>query len=294
MSLTTEQSNPNTSDIDRLPTLDALRLMNDEDAKVAAAVQAALPDIARAVDVVVAALENGGRLFYVGAGTSGRLGMLDAAECVPTFSVSPELVQGIIAGGTEAMLRSIEGAEDDSEAGRRDLRERGASSADAVCGIAASGRTPYVVGALQYAREIGADCIAIACNRASPIGAIADIAISVDVGAEVIAGSTRLKAGTAQKLILNMLSSASMIRLGKVYGNLMVDVKVSNAKLQARACQLVMRLTGLDERAATQLLAQANHQVKTAVVMQRRGVNADQARKLLDEAGGQLRQVIGD
>ena len=294
MSLTTEQSNPNTSDIDRLPTLDALRLMNDEDAKVAAAVQAALPDIARAVDAIAAALASGGRLFYVGAGTSGRLGMLDAAECVPTFSVSPELVQGLIAGGTDAMLRSIEGAEDDSEAGRRDLRERGASSADVVCGIAASGRTPYVVGALQYAREIGADCIAIACNRASPIGAIADIAISVDVGAEVIAGSTRLKAGTAQKLILNMLSSASMIRLGKVYGNLMVDVKVSNAKLQARACQLVMRLTGLDERAAVQLLAQANHQVKTAVVMQGRGVTADQARKLLDEAGGQLRQVIGD
>ena len=294
MSLTTEQSNPNTSDIDRLPTLDALRLMNDEDAKVAAAVQAALPDIARAVDAIAAALASGGRLFYVGAGTSGRLGMLDAAECVPTFSVSPELVQGLIAGGTDAMLRSIEGAEDDSEAGRRDLRKRGASSADVVCGIAASGRTPYVVGALQYAREIGADCIAIACNRASPIGAIADIAISVDVGAEVIAGSTRLKAGTAQKLILNMLSSASMIRLGKVYGNLMVDVKVSNAKLQARACALVMRLTGLDERAAAALLLDANNEVKTAVVMQRRGVHADQARKLLDEAGGQLRQVIGD
>ena len=293
MSMTTEQSNPNTSDIDRLPTLHALQLVNEEDAKVAAAVREALPDIARAVDAIVAALANGGRLFYVGAGTSGRLGMLDAAECVPTFSVSPDLVQGIIAGGTEAMLRSIEGAEDDPEAARRDLRERRLSSADVVCGIAASGRTPYVVGALQCAREIGADCIAIACNRESPIGAIADIAISVDVGAEVIAGSTRLKAGTAQKLILNMLSSASMIRLGKVYGNLMVDVQVSNAKLQARACALVMRLTGLDERAAAALLLDANNEVKTAVVMQRRGVHADTARQLLYKEGGQLRQVIG-
>ena len=293
MSMTTEQSNPNTSDIDRLPTLHALQLINEEDAKVAAAVREALPDIARAVDAIVAALANGGRLFYVGAGTSGRLGMLDAAECVPTFSVSPELVQGLIAGGTEAMLRSIEGAEDDPEAARRDLRERRLSSADVVCGIAASGRTPYVVGALQFARENGAPSIAIACNRASPIGAIADIAISVDVGAEVIAGSTRLKAGTAQKLILNMLSSASMIRLGKVYGNLMVDVKVSNAKLQARACALVMRLTGLDERAAAALLLDANNEVKTAVVMQRRGVHADTARQLLHKEGGQLRLVIG-
>ena len=293
MSMTTEQSNPNTSDIDRLPTLHALQLINEEDAKVAAAVREALPDIARAVDAIVAALASGGRLFYVGAGTSGRLGMLDAAECVPTFSVSPDLVQGIIAGGTEAMLRSIEGAEDDPEAARRDLRERRLSSADVVCGIAASGRTPYVVGALQFARENGADCIAIACNRESHIGAIADIAISVDVGAEVIAGSTRLKAGTAQKLILNMLSSASMIRLGKVYGNLMVDVKVSNAKLQARACALVMRLTGLDERAAVALLLDANNEVKTAVVMQRRGVHADTARQLLHKEEGQLRLVIG-
>ncbi len=294
MTLTTEESNPNTRDIDRLSTLDALRLMNAEDAKVAAAVQAALPDIARAAETIVAALASGGRLFYVGAGTSGRLGLLDAAECVPTFSVSPQLVQGVIAGGNEAMLRSIEGAEDNAEAGKQDLHERGASSADVVCGIAASGRTPYVIGALQYARELGAPCIAIACNSESPIAAIADVAISVDVGAEVIAGSTRLKAGTAQKMVLNLLSTISMIRLGKVYGNLMVDVKVSNAKLQARACRLVTRLTGLDERAATQLLAEAENEVKTAVVMQRRSVTSDEARQLLHEAGGQLRQVIGD
>ena len=290
----TEQANPNSSDIDRLPTLDALRVINAEDATVAAAVASALPDIALAVDAIVSALRAGGRLFYVGAGTSGRLGVLDAAECVPTFSVSPELAQGVIAGGAAAMTRSIEGAEDDAEAGKRDLRERGISSADVVCGIAASGRTPYVLGALQFAREKGARAVAIACNLDSPMAAIADISISVDVGAEVIAGSTRLKAGTAQKLILNMLSTASMLRLGKVYGNLMVDVRVSNVKLRARATRLVMRLTDLDEDEARTLLASAHNEVKTAVVMQRRGVNCEAARGLLDAADGHLRDVIGD
>ncbi len=291
---TTEQANANTRDIDKLPVLEALTLINREDAKVAAAVGAALPDIARAVEMIVAALETGGRLVYVGAGTSGRLGMLDAAECVPTFSASPRLVQGVIAGGAEAMLRSIEGAEDDPAAAADDLRARGVSSADVVCGIAASGRTPYVIGALQFARSIGARSIAIACNRNTPVAALADIAISVDVGPEVIAGSTRLKAGSAQKMILNMLSTASMIGLGKVYDNLMVDVKVTNAKLLTRAIGLVMRLTGLDEAAARRLLRSANNEVKTAVTMQRRDLSYIEAQELLKEAKGRLRQAIGE
>lgn len=294
MNWTTEQANANTRDIDKLPVLEALTLINREDAKVAAAVGAALPDIARAVEMIVAALETGGRLVYVGAGTSGRLGMLDAAECVPTFSASPRLVQGVIAGGAEAMLRSIEGAEDDPAAAADDLRARGVSSADVVCGIAASGRTPYVIGALQFARSIGARSIAIACNRNTPVAALADIAISVDVGPEVIAGSTRLKAGSAQKMILNMLSTASMIGLGKVYDNLMVDVKVTNAKLLTRAIGLVMRLTGLDEAAARRLLRSANNEVKTAVTMQRRDLSYIEAQELLKEAKGRLRQAIGE
>lgn len=294
MNWTTEQANANTRDIDKLPALEALKLINREDAKVAEAVGAALPDIARAVEMIVAALEAGGRLFYVGAGTSGRLGMLDAAECVPTFGASPELVQGVIAGGAEAMLRSIEGAEDDPAAAADDLRARGVSSADVVCGIAASGRTPYVIGALDFARSIGARSIAIACNQNTPVAALADIAISVDVGPEVVAGSTRLKAGSAQKMILNMLSTASMIGLGKVYDNLMVDVKVTNAKLLARAIGLVMRLTGLDEAAARRLLESANNEVKTAVTMQRRDLDYVEASKLLTEAKGRLRQAIGE
>ena len=294
MNWTTEGTNANTHDIDKLPALEALELINREDAKVAEAVAAALPEIARAVEAIVAALEAGGRLFYVGAGTSGRLGMLDAAECVPTFSAPSELVQGVIAGGADAMLRSIEGAEDDPAAAADDLRARRVSSADVVCGIAASGRTPYVIGALEFARSIGARSIAIACNQDTPIAALADIAISVDVGPEVIAGSTRLKAGSAQKMIVNMLSTASMIGLGKVYGNLMVDVKVTNAKLLTRAIGLVMRLTGLDETAARRLLDSANNEVKTAVVMQRRDLDYGEARKLLAEAKGRLRQAIGE
>ena len=291
---TTEQTNENTRDIDKLPVLEALTLINREDAKVAPAVQAALPDIARAVELIVAALQAGGGLVYVGAGTSGRLGMLDAAECLPTFSAAPRLVQGVIAGGAEAMLRSIEGAEDDPAAAADDMRARGVSSADVVCGIAASGRTPYVIGALEFARSIGARSIAIACNHNTPVAALADIAINVDVGPEVIAGSTRLKAGSAQKMILNMLSTASMIGLGKVYANLMVDVKVTNAKLLTRATGLVMRLTGLDEAAARRLLRSANNEVKTAVTMQRRDLDYNEALKLLKEAKGSLRQAIGE
>lgn len=294
MTSTTEKDNPKSREIDRLPTIDIVRLINAEDAKVAAAVQLALPQIAETIDAIVEALSSGGRLFYVGAGTSGRLGILDAVETVPTFSAPPELVQGIIAGGYGALTRSIEGAEDKPEEARRDLIERGATAADIICGIAASGRTPYVIGALEYARFIGADTIAVACNAASPIGNLADISISVDVGPEIIAGSTRMKAGSAQKMILNMLSTGAMIRLGKVYGNLMVDLKVTNRKLADRACRLVQRLAGVDEARAKELLAGANNEVKAAVVMQRRGVDYAEARKLLADAAGQLRRVIDE
>ena len=294
MNLTTESDNPASRDIDRLPTLDIVRLINAEDAHVAAAVQRALPQIATAIDAIAEAIAGGGRLIYVGAGTSGRLGILDAVECVPTFSTAPGLVQGIIAGGVRALTQSVEGAEDDMEQAQRDLNARDASAADIICGIAASGRTPYVIGGLRYGRAIGAGTIAIACNLESPIGELADISISVDVGAEVIAGSTRMKAGTAQKMILNMLSSGAMIRLGKVYGNRMVDVKITNDKLARRARRLVQQLTGVDGPRAGDLLAGANNEVKTAVVMQRLGIDADAARRLLQRAEGRLRQVIGD
>ena len=294
MILTTEQDNPASREIDKLSSIEIVGLINQEDAKIASAVQEALPQIAQAVEAISEAIADGGRLFYIGAGTSGRLGILDAVECVPTFSTPPSLVQGIIAGGTTAFTQAVEGAEDEPERAERDLAQRRASAADVVCGIAASGRTPYVIGALQYARAIGAKTIAISCNSNSPIGELADIGIAVDVGPEVIAGSTRMKAGTAQKMILNMLSTASMIRLGKVYGNLMVDVKVTNRKLEERACRLVCQLTGVDESAARQLLSQSGHEVKTAVVMARLGVDFEEARRLLDSYDGQLREVLDD
>ena len=294
MKLTTEQENPASVNIDQMTALEAVSLINREDAKVAAAVRVALPQIAEAVDIIADALARGGRLFYLGAGTSGRLGVLDAVECVPTFSVAPDLVQGIVAGGADALTASIEGAEDQPANARDDLNARGLTGADVVCGIAASGRTPYVIGGLAQAKAKGAKTIAIACNINSPIGEIADISISVDVGPEIIAGSTRMKAGTAQKMILNMLSTAAMVRLGKVYGNLMVDVKVSNQKLAKRACRLVMRLADTDDERARELLALANDDVKAAVVMGRMGVEFDEASQLLREAKGKLRAVIGD
>lgn len=289
----TEQPNPRTTKIDQLSTLEIVTRMNDEDATVALAVRQALPAVAQAVDGIAARLSSGGRLFYVGAGTSGRLGVLDAAECVPTFSVDPELVQGIIAGGETALVDPVEGAEDDRNAARAELLARGLWEQDAVVGIAASGRTPYVLGALELAREIGALSVGIACNVPSPVLETAQIAIGVPVGPEVIAGSTRLKAGTAQKMVLNMLSTAIMIKLGKVYGNLMVDVKVTNTKLSERARRLVAQIAGVSEEDAARLLAKTNNEVKTAVVVQRRGVSPEEARQLLKDAGGRLREVIG-
>lgn len=289
----TEQQNPNTMQIDALSTLEMLQTINDEDAKVALAVQKVLPQIAEAVDAIVERFKRGGRLIYIGAGTSGRLGVLDAVECVPTFSVPDSMVQGLIAGGLHAMFHSIEGSEDKADLGRQDLREIAVSEKDIVMGIAASGTTPYVLGALAYAQEVGALRIGLTCNVPAPILDAAEIKIGVEVGQEVITGSTRLKSGTAQKLVLNMISTGSMIKMGKVYGNLMVDVSASNIKLVARARRIISTITGVDDAAAGALLDAAGKEVKTAIVMQKRGVGAPEARKLLNEAGGYLRRVIG-
>ncbi|MAS37373.1 MAG: N-acetylmuramic acid 6-phosphate etherase [Anaerolineaceae bacterium] len=289
----TEQRNPKSMGIDQSPTLEILQIINEEDATIAGAIRQVLPAIAEAVDMISERMRNGGRLFYTGAGTSGRLGILDAVECVPTFSVSPELVQGIIAGGEGAVVHSIEGAEDSPEGGRDDLIARSLTAQDAVVGIAASGRTPYVVGALNYARQIGAGTVGISCNAPAPVLDTADIAIAALVGPEILTGSTRLKSGTAQKLILNMISTTTMIKLGKVYNNLMVDVKVSNAKLADRARRIVSEVTGLSTDEAAALLNQTHNEVKPAIVMAVLGVSVEEARTRLDAAQGMLGAVIG-
>jgi N-acetylmuramic acid 6-phosphate etherase len=289
----TEQQNPKTAQIDQATTLDALTVMSDEDATVAHTVRAALPAIAQAVDAISARLARGARLIYVGAGTSGRLGVLDAVECVPTFGVPPGVVIGLIAGGSPALTAPVEGAEDDSAAGAADLRAIDLAADDAVVGIAASGRTPYVLGALEYANGLGALTVGVSCNVPAPLLDAAQIAIPLPVGPEVITGSTRLKAGTAQKLTLNMLSTVTMVRLGKVYGNLMVDVQTTNAKLVDRARRIIAQVGGTTPEAAAELLETSGREVKTAIVMARRGVDADEARRLLALADGRLRGVIG-
>ncbi|MBE2266861.1 MAG: N-acetylmuramic acid 6-phosphate etherase [Anaerolinea sp.] len=289
----TEGRNPKTERIDEADTLDILRTINDEDQTVALVVRKALPVIAQAVDAITAAFARGGRLIYVGAGTSGRLGVLDAVECVPTYSIDPVQVQGVLAGGIDAMTRSIEGAEDQRDLGAADLRARNITSADVVVGIAASGTTPYVIGALDYANGLGAVTVGISCNVPAPLLDVAQIKIGLPVGAEVISGSTRMKAGTAQKLVLNMLSTAAMIRSGKVYGNLMVDVQVVNDKLVRRARRIVREVTGVDEATAADLLVRAGNNAKVAIVMQQRGVDQAAARELLRGADGHLRRVIG-
>jgi N-acetylmuramic acid 6-phosphate etherase len=290
----TEQPNPRSAHIDQLSTLEMLQVISDEDATVALAVRRVLPAIAQAVDTITEHLRQGGRLLYVGAGTSGRLGVLDAAECVPTFSTAPEMVQGILAGGEAALTGSVEGAEDDRDAGYRKMTDLEVNARDVVVGIAASGRTPFVIGALTAAAERGAATVAIACNEPAPILDLARIPIAAVVGPEIIAGSTRLKAGTAQKLILNMLSTASMIRSGKVYGNLMVDVKVTNQKLAQRARRIVSQVTGVNDEDAARLLEQTHNEVKPAIVMALLGVTPDEARARLEAVGGMLRAVIGD
>ena len=289
--LPTEQRNPRSARIDELPTLEMLGVINDEDATVAAAVRAELPAIARAVDAIAERFARGGRLFYVGAGTSGRLGVLDASECPPTFSVSAELVQGLIAGGDGALRRASEGSEDSEAEGARDLLAAGFGAGDALVGIAASGRTPYVLGALRHARTQGALTIALACVPGSAIGAEAEVAIEPVTGPEVVTGSTRMKAGTATKLVLNMLSTGVMIRTGAVFGNLMVNVQPTNAKLVDRAQRIVMAATGRERSEATWLLGEAGD-VKTAIVMGLRGVDAAAARERLEAAGGVLRAAL--
>lgn len=290
--LPTEQTNPASEGIDALPTEGILRIINEQDRAVAGAVGAQIPEIARAVDAIVAALERGGRLFYVGAGTSGRLGVLDAAECPPTFGVLPERVQGIVAGGEAALARSAEGREDDPAAGERDLAERGFSGNDVLVGIAASGRTPYVLGAVLHAGRLGAVTIGVSCVPDSELSRAVRIPIAVPVGPEVVAGSTRMKAGTATKMILNMLSTASFIRMGYVYGNLMVNVQPGNAKLLDRARRIVAQASGISYQEAGGLLEAAGNDVRTAIVMSRAGLDREGASKRLAEAGGRVRLAL--
>ncbi len=265
--LLTEQRNPASENIDKLATEEVLRIINAEDQKVAAAVAAEIPNIARAVDGIVERLRAGGRLFYIGAGTSGRLGVLDAAECRPTFNVPAELVQGIIAGGEAALARATEASEDDRTAGVADLTARGFAAGDALVGIAASGRTPYVLGAIEAARETGALTIGISCTPNSELAGVAAVAITPLVGPEVVTGSTRMKAGTATKLVLNMLSTAAMVRLGHVYGNLMVNVQPTNEKLRERARRIVSEAAGVDPDEAAAWLERAGNHVRTAIDM---------------------------
>ncbi len=289
----TEERNPLTKDIDTLPTLDMLTLINAEDQKVALAVRDELPKIAAAVDAIATRMQRGGRLIYIGAGTSGRLGVLDASECPPTFGTLPELVVGLIAGGTAALTEAIEGAEDDREGGAREIAELDVNENDSVIGVAASGRTPYAIGGLQEAKTRGALTVSIACNSSSPLGELAEISIAPVVGSEVLSGSTRLKAGTAQKMVLNMISTAVMIRLGKTYSNLMVDVQATNAKLRQRARQIVAEATGLDLQRATEILSACNGEIKTAIVAVMAGISPELARMRLKETGGYVRKAIG-
>lgn len=279
-------------DIDTRPTLDLVRLMNAEDALVPAAVEAAAPELAAAIDGIVERLAAGGRLVYVGAGTAGRIGVLDASECGPTFNTAPGQVVGVIAGGTGAVSEASESAEDDAAAGAADLAQLAVGAGDAVVAVSASGRTPYALGALGHARATGALTVAVACNPGSPLAAAADHAIEVVVGPEVVSGSTRLKAGTAQKLVLNTISTVSMVRLGKTFGNLMVDVRASNEKLRARAQRIVELATGATPTEAAEALAVADGEVRTAIVVLLTGVDVTAARAALAQAGGRVRAAV--
>lgn len=288
----TEQRNPATERIDSLPTLDMVRLMNQEDHKIAPAVEKVCPRIAKAVDLIADRLRAGGRLIYLGCGTSGRLGILDAVECPPTFSVDYSMVQGIIAGGPQAVFKAVEGAEDHETLGEEDLKALKLTPADAMVGIAASGRTPYVLGGMRYARTIGAAVIAVTCCPGSPVDRAADVGIAPVPGPEVITGSTRLKSGTAQKMVLNMLSTCAMIRLGKVYGNLMVDVRASNEKLISRCVRIVCEAAGVNEETAVQALSESGYRCKTAIVMLLCGLKAEEANALLKKNGGMISKAI--
>lgn len=285
-SLTTETRNQRTAKLDQMDALEIVTIMNEEDAKVPEAVQMALPSIAKVVEQIVESFDNGGRLIYIGAGTSGRLGVLDAAECVPTFGTEPEMVQGLIAGGEEAMTVAVEGAEDSQVLAKKDLQAIQLSDKDVVVGIAASGRTPYVVGGLDYAKSVGATTASVACNKNAIISQHAEFPIEVEVGPEILTGSTRLKSGTAQKLILNMLSTASMIGIGKVYKNLMVDVRPTNEKLVERSKRIIMDATECTYEVASDTFKEANENVKLAIVMILTGSNKEEANaKLLAGKG---------
>ena len=290
--LITEQRNPNSMHVDSLSALEIVQLMNKEDKQVPLAIEKCLPQIAQAVECIVAAFQQGGRLVYIGAGTSGRLGVLDASECPPTFGVSPEMVKGIIAGGERALRHPIEGAEDSKTHAVVDLQTIQFSSKDVLVGIAASGRTPYVIGALEYAKSLGSVTVSIASNPNSAMANIVDIAIDTVVGPEVLTGSSRLKSGTAQKLVLNMLTTASMILMGKCYQNLMVDVQASNEKLKARAIHIVMQATDCDKALAEETLKQADQNAKLAIMMILSGLDRAQAEALLEKYHGKLQLAL--
>lgn len=291
-SLVSESRNPQTMDLDALSTLEMVTRFNEQDARVAQAVKATLPEVAQAVDAAADALRAGGRIIYMGAGTSGRLGVLDASECPPTFGVPHGLVVGLIAGGPGALLKAVEGAEDDPQFGEEDLKALNLTARDLVVGLAASGRTPYVIGGLQYARAAGCKTVAISCNPASPIAREADIAISPVVGPEALTGSTRLKSGTAQKLVLNMISTGAMVKFGKVYQNLMVDMKATNVKLVDRACRMVMEATGVAREEAQTVLEQTGYEVKPAILMVLTGLDAPAAEARLAAHNGFLRAAL--
>lgn len=291
--MTTERRNPRTMQLDMMSELEIVTAMNDEDARVPLAIAKKLPEIAQAAQWAVEAFEQGGRLFYMGAGTSGRLGVLDAAECPPTFGVDPGMVVGLIAGGEEAFIKAVEGAEDSVQLAEDDLRSHNLTSKDFVVGIAASGRTPYVLGGLAYAKSVGCRTAAIACNPGSAVGKAADLAIEVEVGPEVLTGSTRLKSGTAQKLILNMISTTSMVRTGKAYQNLMVDVMQTNEKLHTRAENIVMDATGVERAEARAAIDAAGGSVKCAITMLLANCTAAEAQSRLDAANGHVRTAIG-
>lgn len=290
--LKTEQRNPNTMDIDRKSVEEILYLINDEDGRIAAVVRQEIPYIAQGVEMILAAFQSGGRLFYVGAGTSGRLGVLDAAECPPTFGTDPEMVQGVIAGGPKALTRAQEGSEDKYDQGAKDIAEKMVGPKDVVCGIAASRRTPYVIGAIEKARSLGCRTIYITCNPRQEMNIPVDVAICPVVGPEVVMGSTRMKAGTATKLVLNMLTTTVMIRLGKVWGNMMVDLQMTSKKLEERSKRIVMLATGISYDEAAAVLEQAGGHVKTALVMILAEVSLEQARQRLQRANGFVHQAL--
>ncbi len=292
--LTTEQRNPASERIDSLSALEIVRLMNAEDATVAEAVAREAEPISRAIEVVAERLRGGGRLIYLGAGTSGRLGAIDAAECPPTFNTPPEMVLGLIAGGQPAMTRAVEGAEDIPESAVKDLQAAGLCRADVVLGIATSGRTPYVLAGLGFAQSVGAVAIGLSCNRDAALASRCDLLIAPVVGPEVITGSTRLKAGTATKMVLNMVTTGAMVLLGKTYGNLMVDLRATNTKLVERSRRIVSQITGASESEARELLSRCNGEVKTAIVMQRCSIGADAARARIQTAHGHLRKALED